>query len=201
MKDQQTTTLPAEWFAVMSEGQAYAAYPRKTLAEAYACGFSRSCEIIPFRVLGAPPPAAPSPTDPKACLRELVRIGRHTPSDLPFNQYDQWTEARQIEVLARFVAGLPFAPPEGWEPAIGPQGTTTEWRNGEERPISHRAFAEPIPTAAAPSRSTPATQTDNEVLDFLVAYHVFPDRATALRMAPEAIFDQVKLIQSWVTLR
>lgn len=156
MKDQQTTTLPAEWFAVMSEGQAYAAYPRKTLAEAYACGFSRSCEIIPFRVLGAPPPAAPSPTDPKACLRELVRIGRHTPSDLPFNQYDQWTEARQIEVLARFVAGLPFAPPEGWEPAIGPQGTTTEWRNGEERPISHRAFAEPIPTAAAPSRSTPA---------------------------------------------
>jgi hypothetical protein len=61
--------------------------------------------------------------------------------------------------------------------------------------------------AAALSQRTPDTPseapTDDEVLDFLVAYYGFPNRAMmeSFKDWQMDIRDEVKLIQSWATLR
>ncbi len=41
---------PEQWFAVYYEGQAYAAYPSRRMAEIYAMGFSKPAEIRPLRL-------------------------------------------------------------------------------------------------------------------------------------------------------
>lgn len=49
--------------------------------------------------------------------------------------------------------------------------------------------------------STTQSRIDNEIVDFLVAFHGYPDRATALRDHADSIFGDAALIESWRSLR
>lgn len=56
------------------------------------------------------------------------------------------------------------------------------------------------PLAIAVSNEPVLPRIDNAIVDFLVAFHGYPDRATALRIDAARVFDEANLIESWRTL-